>query len=771
MPRFCSDTFPKSLLNTLHGIIYIFDITEQRVVFANSRMTELLGYTLEDLSEMGMAFTERFFHPDDYLKLNAEIGKMLTERDVGVYSSEYRVRCKNGIFKWFECHTTIHEYDTDGNPMYLLGNAYDISDRKAFYSEIEKSEQKLKAVFEQSGIGIALVSANQKFIDVNSKFCSMLGYTKDELLELDVHDITYQEDVERTRNAIQKMLDGNKTEYNIDKRYLRKDGTLIWVNLNTNIATDFNGEPIFAIASISDISKHKQSEEDLKKAKHKADVRKANIQAIIENTTDSIWAIDKDYKITYINKVFRDEFFAAFGRELLIGDSILHYLPDTLRPTWKQRYDRVFSGEHFKFEDVVYDENNNAIYIEVSMNPIIAKGEVLGASFFGNNITPRKQQEQELIRAKNHAEESDRLKTAFLRNISHEVRTPLNAINGFSQILTRPSLTPESREKFSNIIQSSVAKLTAVIESMITVARIETNQLTIKEIKFDPTKLICELYDIHKKHLTEQVKQHILFEINYDKQAPCLFTSDYTLLSDVLSALLDNAIKFTNTGKIEIGCRIETETVVFYVSDTGIGIPQSKQQTILKSFAQADEDIQQIYGGTGLGLSIVYGVVKALGGTLEIISRQGEGTCVTLSFPKTKLSESPESSKLTELKSEIGLKILIAEDEMLNYQYIKTILKHTQLILIHAADGQKALDLYKEYQPALILMDIKMPLLDGFAVTAEIRKSNPDIPIIAQTAFAFKREDCINAGFTDYISKPYASERLFKVLSQFIALA
>lgn len=380
-------------------------------------------------------------------------------------------------------------------------------------------------------------------------------------------------------------------------------------------------------------------------------------------------------------------------------------------------------------------------------------------------IVEKKKMNDALIIAKERAEESDRLKSAFLQNISHEVRTPMNAICGFSELLLDPNLTTKEYKQFSDIVQKSISQLLSVIENTITIAHIETNQLKLNNIEFDPNKLIKELFDEFEELKSKIGKSEIELIYTAENKIQTILACDYSRLKQVFEVLLDNSFKFTEKGKIQFGYEIIENQIVFFVTDTGIGIPKEKQEIILKSFTQADENIRHYFGGVGLGLSIAVGVLKLFGGQLTINSTENVGTNISFSLPfniaKQLLETTNKSSKNLENKN-----ILIAEDEENNFRYIEELLFDTKIKIFHAKNGKEAIEVFINHKIDLILMDIKMPIMDGFEATREIRKINKTVPIIAQTAFSYKREECINSGFTDYITKPFKTNQLIQIITK-----
>lgn len=363
-------------------------------------------------------------------------------------------------------------------------------------------------------------------------------------------------------------------------------------------------------------------------------------------------------------------------------------------------------------------------------------------------ITDRKRMEEELMSAKDRAEESNRLKSAFLANMSHEIRTPLNAIIGFSNILASTEEEQEKQE-YINIIESNNTLLLQLISDILDLSKIEAGTLEFSYSNIDLNDMIKEVENITKCRMEGSGVQLIA----ETPLSSCFIRTEKNRLMQVINNFLTNAIKFTQKGSITFGYEIRDKMLYFHVTDTGCGIPANKKDSIFGRFVKLNSFAQ----GTGLGLSICRTIIEHMNGTIGVESEEGKGSTFwfTIPYQPARLSEkkAEEFQPITVQKDK--LTILIAEDNESNYRLFQSILRK-EYSLIHAWDGQEAIEKFKEHRPQIILMDINMPRMDGYEATKEIRKLSADVPIIAITAFAYASDEqrVLENGFDGYMSKP-----------------
>jgi signal transduction histidine kinase len=379
-----------------------------------------------------------------------------------------------------------------------------------------------------------------------------------------------------------------------------------------------------------------------------------------------------------------------------------------------------------------------------------------------------------LEEAKLKAEEASRLKSAFLANVSHEIRTPMNGIVGFASLLSDiENLTTEKRTLYLEMINTNSQLLLNLINDILDLSRIEADKLRIRKKSFDINKLIIELYVFYQseKERLQKDKLSLNFSIGSSTKTLEIYT-DGERLHQVFINLIGNALKFTDKGYVEFGYTIENEIIKFYVKDTGIGIKDEYQRAIFDRFIQADSSSTRSYGGTGLGLAICKAIVEKLNGEIWVESELGKGSAFYFTLPFVSLPASAVSSDSEDVvpasENWSGRSVLIVEDNDLTYNLIAEMLTTTGLKLKRACNGKEAVVLASTGLFDLVLMDMQLPLMDGYEATRRIREKNKNICIIAQTANAMveDRERALTAGCNDFIPKPFTQKELFDVIAK-----
>jgi PAS domain S-box-containing protein len=387
------------------------------------------------------------------------------------------------------------------------------------------------------------------------------------------------------------------------------------------------------------------------------------------------------------------------------------------------------------------------------------------------DITERKRAENAIIKAREKAEQSDRLKSAFLANMGHEIRTPMNGIMGFSELLKNKTLTGEEQQEYVNIIEKSGARMLNIINDLIDLSKIESGLMNVQKSKFNINEQTDYIYAFFKPEIDSRGLR--FYALNGLKTDEAYIETDKEKLNAVIINLIKNAIKFTDKGWIEFGYTRKPGYFEFFVRDTGVGVSPEQREIIFERFRQGSESLNRNYEGAGLGLSISKSFVEMLGGTIWMESKVGEGSSFYFTVPGQ--SEIPGEAEVEKTKAEIrnknqNLNVLIAEDDEFSSLLITSILKNISNEVILAKTGRQAVEACRN-NPGLdlILMDIKMPEIDGYEATKQIRRFNDKVVIIAQTSYAQSgdREKALESGCNDYISKPILKNDLLLLIKKY----
>lgn len=420
---------------------------------------------------------------------------------------------------------------------------------------------------------------------------------------------------------------------------------------------------------------------------------------------------------------------------------------------------------------LTFDRNDTHCYLSVNASPIFHQGIFKGIVATFEDITREIIAEREILRAKQLAEDSDRLKSAFLANISHEIRTPLNGIVGFSDMLQQQDLSLEQKQRYIGIIGKSSKQLIQVVNDIIDIAKLQSGQFHLKESEYcinhifdDLGSFVANELSIFGKELRFVASKGLSDELSR-------VIIDGKKLEHVLIKLINNSVKFTKSGTIQVSYYLNGKFLQFSVSDTGIGISKDKENIVFRSFRQGDERSSRDYGGNGLGLSISKGIVALMGGSIWFESEPGKGTTFSFTVPYSPVVKS-ECLPLDIGRIDwSGKKILIVDDDTFNLEFLEEIFLSTGATMLHAIDGHQAVDQCIAHPDiALVLMDMRLPDISGNKATVLIKSICPAIPVIAQTANAHAddRISCYSAGCCDFISKPYTRASLLRTAGKHI---
>lgn len=605
-------------------------------------------------------------------------------------------------------------------------------------SQLKESENRFRTAFESTTNGMAIISISGTLIQVNRAFAEMLGFAAEELNGKSIYSFLHKEYLEISKKYLNMLIKGEKASYSAIKKYRHKDGSYKTVSVNSALAKNADGKPLYLVTQLVDITE--------------AERTRTERDRIFEHSHDIICVASLTGEIRYANSVFYNLFGGKASDHHPINIAELFTAEETSRA--KTFLTKLLSGKN--------------IIDHESAHKTIA-GETIWLSWFASadsenklvyviarNITERKKYETSLKKAIDEAEKANMAKSQFIANISHEIRTPLNAVIGFSELLAA-RVTDEKSRSFANSIKSSGKTLLNLINDILDISKLEAKAVQAEKIPADIRYLVKEIVNIFSvKALTKgiTVTGHV------EDSVPRAMLLDVSRIRQILLNLAGNAVKFTENGYVKILVTAEPlsgrkVTLRISVKDSGIGIPESDFDTIFEPFRQRADRTMKAYGGTGLGLSISKKLAEILGGQITVKSFVGHGSTFSLILPKVDtcdvtLRKLP-ASRRTRFKP---AKVLIVDDDESSRNMLKEMLESCGLFVMEAQNGAAAQLIAREAIPSLIFMDIRMPDMDGYK-TASMIRADPNttaIPIIALTA-AMEEKNRDNL-FNDFLYKP-----------------
>jgi len=751
----------RGLFNSTTDAIYIQD-KEGRFVDVNTGAVNMYGYP----REFFIGKTPEFLSAPGKNNLN-EVAKYLQRAFEGEpqYFEFWGLDKKGRIFPK---QVKLNKGSYFGKEV-IVAFAEDVTERKNAQKSLVEKEKKYRSIF-NAFPDIYFKSSEEGVLkEVSPSVKTITGFNPEEIIGEDSKQFYFsEEDWKKIGNELNKK----KEVKDFDTRIKTKNNGIIDCSFTAKFVIDESGAPVEIEGVVRDISHRVKAEKENRK-----------LFRAVEQSPTIVIITDLNANIEYVNPQFTKT--TGYSLEEARGQNprILQS-GNTPQDTYITLWNALTAGKEWLGEFENRKKSGEVFWESANIFPLKdEKDNITQFIAMKEDITERKKMEQELISAKEKAEESDKLKSAFLANMSHEIRTPMNAIIGFSQLLDEPGINIEERTNYINLIQNSGTDLMTLIDDIIDISKIEAGQMKIFKSQYFLDKILRELLDNYKEFLKTKPDKTKL-KLNYKQRENAhkvVVYTDIDRFKQIFRNLLNNAIKFTDDGSIEFGFRINSEQpenpfLEFYIKDTGIGIPENKKKIIFESFTQANDSDTRLYGGTGLGLAITKKIVEILGGKIWLDSKVGQGSTFYFTLPYVVYKQNPDLKfPSLDQKDEHKFnwskkKVLIVEDDDNSFTFIKSILKRTHVKITRAIDGEAALEEVQKDKFNLILMDIRIPKMDGYKATRKIRNKNKKVPIIAHTANAMEeeRKKCMQAGCNDYISKPVIISDFLNLLSKYI---
>ncbi len=652
----------------------------------------------------------------------------------------------------------------------------DITEERQFEEKLKANQERIQKIIESSLDGLIMIDSDSKILIWNKQAESIFGFSEKEALGQNMNKLIIFPKLQLSRrNWMDYFLKSGDTRIinrRIEITALKKNGEELPIELSV-AAINNEGSRLFS-AFVRDISERKKAENELFSVY-------SRMSALISNLNAAILVEDENHKIALLNNEFCSYFGIPASPETLYGQDSTNSAGQNkhLFKDPEQFVSRI--NELLEKKQPCFDEELDLIdgrCFSRDYIPIYKNRQFLGNLWQYRDITRQKEEAHMLSEARIQAEQANQAKSLFLANMSHEIRTPMNAIFGIARLLEDYNQNEEQQRLIEGLITSSESLLN-IINDILDFSKIEAGLLVIDPVTFNLKEQLSRIMNSLEFKANEKFIELIF---NYDEKIFPYQYSDATRISQVLTNLVNNAIKFTEIGSVEMGCRLidednESNIILFWVKDTGIGIEEKNAERIFESFQQEDPGTYGKFGGTGLGLSISKQIVEKLGGEIKVKSSKGQGSAFSFQL-KLKKGNEKEYFK-SNVKTTIdphklaGKELLLVEDVPINQFVIRSIIEKWNIKVTTAMHGKGAIELLKHQHFDIILMDKQMPVMNGLEATIYIRqKMNLDIPIIALTANTVKEviSQCYEAGMNDYISKPFEPYILYEKIARLLGI-
>ena len=650
----------------------------------------------------------------------------------------------------------------------VLGTYMDITERRQAEERLIKSEERFRSLYENSTIGIYRTTPDGKILMANPALAKMLMYdSPEELCKRNLETEGFKQSYER-KEFIER-IEKERVIRGLESVWSRKDNTPIYVRESARAISGSNGKTLYYDGTVENITEQKEAEIKLQESYN-----------LLISLTSMVPGVVYQYRLYPDGR-------SAFPFSSPGMYDIYEVTSEEVKEDASPVFTRIHPDDYGFIVETISESAKNLTLYHSEFRVILpkqglrwrlcdAKPERLedgSTLWYGiiTDITERKNAEREIIVAKEKAEESDRLKSAFLANMSHEIRTPMNGILGFATLLKEPHLTGKEQKKYIEIIEKSGERMLNTINDIIDISKIESGQIEISISKLNISEVFENTLSFFKPEADK--RKIALLSANKLSKKEVVVKSDKEKLNAVLTNLVKNAIKFCDGGTIEIGCSRKKDFIEFYVKDTGKGIPPDRLNAIFERFVQADIEDKEVKEGSGLGLAISKSYVELLGGKIWAESKKDVGSTFFFTVPFIQVETINDHQDNNEDYTNDNMKklnILIAEDDEVSEMLTKIMVEKNCNKILIAKSGTETVEICKNNADIdLILMDMKMPLLDGYNATRKIREFNKDVIIIATTAFALTgdREKALEAGCNDYLTKPLSQKKLDELLKMY----
>jgi PAS domain S-box-containing protein len=742
---------------------------EKHIARLSPELLAMLGYSPHEQASKYQSMSEAT-HPDDLPLLTWRLDSYQAGK-TPIFSSEHRMRCHDGSYLWVLSRGLTTKRDAEGEPQLITGLTIDISANKKASDALLAAALRLSATIGSQKQGVLLVDEHQHIVQANLAFCRIfeLDIVPERLVGLyDVevarhikhHFVGEQDFSQRVANVIARR------EAFLDELITLRDGRIVQCSF---VPVWQEEKSIGHLWKFDDITERYEAEQRLKRQEEK-------YRNIIDNMQLGLVEMDLDHRVLYANRSYCQ--IIGYSAEELLGQQVLPLvLSEAEMEALQGKFLERRRGISDLYEVEMTTKQGKRKWLFVGAAPVLDEGkQPVGTICITLDITHQKQLAQNLREAKQHAESSARAKERFLANMSHEIRTPMNAIMGMSQLLAKTALAPR-QSNYLHAITTSAQNLLVIINDILDISKLDAGKMTIERVGFNVHRL-CE--QVEKTLLYKAQEKGLHFITKVSSLVPNVVLGDPYRITQILLNLASNSVKFTEKGEVTLKSEVAgyfngQVIIAFSVCDTGVGIDPAYLASIFQEFTQEDTSITRKFGGTGLGLSISCTLARLMGSEIYIESEKGKGTtshfCLFLPVGTEHDLPQRESAVIANSQALRGKRVLLVEDNEYNRLLAQTFLASAGLDVTEVENGQLAVDCVRKQAFDLILMDVQMPVMDGYEATRHLRQDlGLTIPIIALTASAVsgEKQKCLAVGMNDYLAKPFYEDELLQLVHDWV---
>ena len=714
-------------------------------------------------------------HPDDRTDSYRRL-RLGFETGAGWTNALTRVIRPGGEIRYVEGRG-IAERDDQGAVVALFGTAVDITERKRAELSALEAEARSRAetelfenAFNHAPIGMALVGLDGRFLRINTAFCDLVGHPEATMLGLDFQSITHPDDLDADLDLLARLTRGEIPSYQLEKRYRRADGALVWVRLSVSMVLDAAGAPKHYIAQVQDRTASRQAQQALALSEQR-------FRRLADNAPDMVSESKLDGTLTYVSPA--SVAITGFSPKELVGRNFTTVMHPEDAKTVLAMCRTVFESRGtiapWPVEFRATHKDGSPIWLEckptLATDPLT--GRFVGLNDVVRDITARKALEADLRLARAEAEAAAAVKGEFLANMSHEIRTPLTAILGFAGLLAERDQMDDIGRGHLERVMTAGRSLLSIVNDVLDFSKLEAGKI---EFAPRPVPLVDTAHDIMLMFAPQAEAKGLALDFIAEGDLPGHVSLDPDRLRQILFNLIGNAIKFTAEGgvRLRLAYAPALERVSVAVEDTGPGIGDADREKLFQRFAQVDGSTTRRHGGTGLGLAICHGLAEAMGGRISLETQLGLGSTFRVELPAPLAEAPPEVGEAGEEASLDGVRVLVVDDNPVNRELARVILEHVGAEVTVAADGESAVGLVFGLPFDVILLDRRMPGMDGSETLRQIRAEpgpNDGIPVLAFSADTDLAGLMGPGGFDDVVGKPIDAQALIETLLKWTAWA